>query len=117
MHDIFRFLRLPASSKVLASPWKFAPHGQCGTEVSELLPHLAEIVDDITLIRSVQTGVNNHGQSIYALNTGRTLAENDLEIREEIARSSARLVANRVAHKLRAREVDELVERLREACP
>jgi ATP phosphoribosyltransferase len=46
--------------------------------------------------------------------TGRTLRENDLEVREEIARSSARLVANRVAHKLRAAEVDDLVARLRE---
>jgi ATP phosphoribosyltransferase/ATP phosphoribosyltransferase regulatory subunit len=49
------------------------------------------------------------------VDTGRTLAENDLEIREEIALSSARLVANRVAHKLRPREVDDLAERLREA--
>ena len=47
--------------------------------------------------------------------TGRTLAENKLEEREEIARCSARLVANRVAHKLRAREVDDLTARLREA--
>jgi ATP phosphoribosyltransferase len=45
--------------------------------------------------------------------TGRTLAENGLEIREEIASSTARLVANRVSHKLRAAEVDNLVERLR----
>ncbi len=45
--------------------------------------------------------------------TGRTLAENGLEVREEIATSTARLVSNRVAHKLRATEVDELVERLR----
>ena len=49
------------------------------------------------------------------VDTGRTLEENDLEVREEIAGSSARLVANRVAHKLRAREVDELAERLRKA--
>ena len=43
-------------------------HGQCGMELSELLPNFAGIVDDeITLIRSMQTGVNNHGQSIYAL--------------------------------------------------
>ncbi len=48
------------------------------------------------------------------VDTGRTLAENGLEIREEIAASSARLVANRVAHKLRAAEVDELIARLRE---
>jgi ATP phosphoribosyltransferase len=45
--------------------------------------------------------------------TGRTLKENGLEIREEIAPSTARLVANRISHKLRAAEVDDLVERLR----
>jgi ATP phosphoribosyltransferase len=45
--------------------------------------------------------------------TGRTLAENGLEVREEIAISTARLIANRVSHKLRAGEVDDLVERLR----
>jgi ATP phosphoribosyltransferase len=49
------------------------------------------------------------------VDTGRTLAENDLEVREEIAACTARLVANRVAHKLRAAEVDALVERIREA--
>jgi ATP phosphoribosyltransferase len=47
--------------------------------------------------------------------TGRTLAENDLEEREEIALCTARLVANRVAHKLRAAEVDDLTARLRAA--
>jgi ATP phosphoribosyltransferase len=49
------------------------------------------------------------------VDTGRTLEENELEVREEIAGSSARLVANRVAHKLRAAEVDGFAERLREA--
>jgi ATP phosphoribosyltransferase len=48
------------------------------------------------------------------VDTGRTLAENDLEIREVIETSTARLVGNRIAHKLRAEEVDALVERLRE---
>jgi hypothetical protein len=43
-------------------------------ELSELLPHLAEIADDITLIRSMHTGVNNHGESLYALSSGRTIA-------------------------------------------
>ena len=60
-----------ASSKVLASPWKFAPRGQSGVELSELLPHLANVIDDVTVIRSMHTGVNNHVQSINALNTGR----------------------------------------------
>ncbi len=60
-----------ASTKVLGSPWKFRQYGQCGTPVSELLPHLSGIVDDITVVRSMHTGVNNHGQSIHALNSGR----------------------------------------------
>jgi len=47
--------------------------------------------------------------------TGRTLEENDLEVREEIVECTARFVANRVAHKLRAAEVDRLADRMREA--
>lgn len=63
-----------ASSKVMASPWKFSKRGQCGMELSDLLPYTSRIVDDITLIRSMHTDVNNHVQSIHALNTGRTTA-------------------------------------------
>jgi len=62
-----------ASATMLGSPWKFQKYGECGMEISELLPHLAKIVDDICLIRSTRTGVNNHGQSIRALNTGQTV--------------------------------------------
>jgi ATP phosphoribosyltransferase len=47
--------------------------------------------------------------------TGRTLEENELEVREEIVECTARLVANRVAHKLRAAEIDELTASLRGA--
>lgn len=47
--------------------------------------------------------------------TGRTLEENDLEVREEIVECTARFVANRVAHKIRAAEVDDLTARLRRA--
>ena len=63
-----------ASAKLLGSPWKFSPRGNCGMELSELLPALGEVADDITLVRSMHTGVNNHGQSIFALNSGRTVA-------------------------------------------
>ena len=48
------------------------------------------------------------------VDTGRTLAENELEVREEIAPCTARLVANRVTHKLRAGEVDAFADRMRE---
>ena len=47
--------------------------------------------------------------------TGTTLRENGLVVREEIATSTARLIANPVAHKLRAREIDALLERIRAA--
>lgn len=63
-----------ASARILGCPWKFAPQGKCGMELSELVPHLGEIADDVTLIRSMYTGVNNHGQSIDALNTGRPIS-------------------------------------------
>ncbi|MCC6492902.1 MAG: DUF1501 domain-containing protein [Pirellulales bacterium] len=59
-----------ASRKLFASPWKFRNYGQCGMELSELLPCLGAIADDVCLIRSMHTGVNNHEQSINALNTG-----------------------------------------------
>lgn len=62
-----------ASSKILGCPWKFSRHGECGAPVSELLPRLAEVVDDLTIVRSTRTGVNNHGQSIRALQNGRIL--------------------------------------------
>ncbi len=63
-----------ASSKVFGSPWKFAKHGQCGMELSELLPHLATVVDEITLIRSMTSAVSNHAQALYAMNGGRITA-------------------------------------------
>ena len=59
-----------ASAKLFGCPWKFAPRGECGMELSELIPALSEIADDICLVRSMHTGVSNHGQSINAMNTG-----------------------------------------------
>jgi len=63
-----------SSAKIWSGPWKWDRYGQCGMELSELVPHLGAIADDVTLIRSMHTGVNNHGQSIYALHHGRITA-------------------------------------------
>jgi len=63
-----------STAKIWSGPWKCDRYGQCGMELSELVPHLGSIADDITLIRSMHTGVNNHGQSIYALHHGRITA-------------------------------------------
>lgn len=51
------------------------------------------------------------------VDTGRTMRENGLEEREEISVCTARLLANRVAHKLRVEEIDGMTDRLREAAP
>lgn len=59
-----------ASKTLLASPWKFAKRGECGTEISELLPHLAEVIDDVCLIRSMHTGANGHEVSIRYFHGG-----------------------------------------------
>ena len=60
-----------ASKKLFGSPWKFERHGECGMEVSELLPHFSRIVDDVCLIRSMHTDINGHEPSIWSMNTGR----------------------------------------------
>ena len=60
-----------ASKKLLGSPWKFAKRGECGTEVSELLPHFSSIVDDVCVIRSMHTGHNGHEVSIRYFHGGR----------------------------------------------
>src|SRR5262245_38547421 len=46
--------------KLLASPFKFAKHGQCGMEMSELVPHMARLSDEITLVRSMTTDSVDH---------------------------------------------------------
>ena len=50
--------------------WDFQPHGQCGTEVSTLFPHVAECVDDIALIRSMHTSHSNHYNATLGMHTG-----------------------------------------------
>ena len=59
-----------ASKKLFGSPWSFARHGQSGTPVSSLLPHLSEIVDDICVINSMHTGANGHEVSIRYFHGG-----------------------------------------------
>ncbi len=59
-----------ASKKLLGSPFKFHKHGECGTELSELLPCTADIVDDLCLIRSMHTGANGHEVSIRYFHSG-----------------------------------------------
>jgi hypothetical protein len=60
-----------ASRKVLGPIAPFRRYGECGMEMSELLPHIGGVADDICLIRSMHSEVNNHLPGIYALNCGK----------------------------------------------
>ncbi|MFN0126872.1 MAG: DUF1501 domain-containing protein [Verrucomicrobiales bacterium] len=55
---------------LLPSPWEFKAHGQCGAPVSELLPHLARLTDDLCFIRSMQGSNSRHGGALLELHTG-----------------------------------------------
>ena len=61
---------ISAVPKLLASPWKFARHGQSGQWVSELLPHLSRHVDDLCIVRSMHSRGQSHGQAVSMLHTG-----------------------------------------------
>jgi Protein of unknown function (DUF1501) len=62
------------AGKLLASPFKFQPHGQSGTVLSELVPHMAGIADDITLVRSMTTESVDHESALRLIHTGKVLA-------------------------------------------
>ncbi len=55
---------------IAPSIYKFAKHGESGTEVSELLPHTAKMVDDIAVVRSMWTEAINHDPAITYIQTG-----------------------------------------------
>jgi hypothetical protein len=58
--------KLPVASSI----FKFGRHGQSGTWVSELLPHTAKIIDDIAIIKTVNTDAINHDPAITFIQTG-----------------------------------------------
>jgi len=58
--------------RVLKSPWRFGQYGQSGRWVSELFPHVAKHVDDLCVIRSMQTEGVAHGPATLFLHTGAT---------------------------------------------
>jgi hypothetical protein len=60
-----------ADNVLMGSPYKFEKRGSCGMDVSELLPHTATIVDEITLVRSMYTEHNNHSEALVMLQTGK----------------------------------------------
>lgn len=67
----YAFIRPDAS--LMAPRFAFARHGQSGAELSEMLPHLSRVVDDIAIVKSVHTDQFNHAPAQIFLNTGSPL--------------------------------------------
>jgi hypothetical protein len=59
-----------ANGNIMASPWTTQPRGQSGMIATDLFPQLAELADDLAVIRSMTTKVNEHAQGNYAAHTG-----------------------------------------------
>jgi len=66
----YRAAFINPNSKLLGPKFKFAKHGNCGAELSELLPQLATIVDDVTIVKSMVTDAFNHAPAQIQMNTG-----------------------------------------------
>src|SRR5437588_2685294 len=66
----YRAAFINPSSKLLGPKFKFARHGQCGAELSELLPHLATVGADIAIVKSMVTDAFNHAPGQILMNTG-----------------------------------------------
>jgi hypothetical protein len=62
---------ITSAGALMRSPFKFTRHGQCGTWVSDALPHLARHVDDIALLRSMYTTNLTHEPAIYLIQSGK----------------------------------------------
>lgn len=65
-----RYAFIQPNAAILAPRFKFARHGQGGAVLSEVLPYLAEVVDDIAIVKSVHTDLFNHAPAQLYLNTG-----------------------------------------------
>src|SRR5688572_20995094 len=65
-----RFAFIKGVPKMLGTPHKFSRHGQSGAELSNLLPHLATVADDIAIVRSMHTDQFNHAPAQIFLFTG-----------------------------------------------
>ena len=61
------------AGKLFRSPWKFHQHGESGLAISELLPHLATVADELAVVRSMHTTHPNHEPAIFKYQSGRLI--------------------------------------------
>jgi len=65
-----RYAFIRSDAAVMGPRFKFAKHGQCGAEISEVLPELAKVVDEIAMLKAVKTDQFNHAPAQMLFNTG-----------------------------------------------
>ncbi|HTD66947.1 MAG TPA: DUF1501 domain-containing protein, partial [Candidatus Limnocylindria bacterium] len=65
-----RFAFIKGVPKMLGTPHKFEKHGQAGVELSTMLPHLKDVVDDLCVVKSMYTDQFNHAPAQLFLHTG-----------------------------------------------
>lgn len=70
-HQQFALIR--GTPRLKGSPFRFAPRGQSGVVISELMPKLASVADELTVIRSMKTDTNVHDPAVNMLNCGTQL--------------------------------------------
>ncbi|HEX4796444.1 MAG TPA: DUF1501 domain-containing protein [Humisphaera sp.] len=68
----YRAAFINPNSKLLGPKFKFARYGESGAELTNLLPHLSTVVDDITIVKSMYTDAFNHAPAQILMNTGST---------------------------------------------
>ena len=74
VHDAnFETFQQGNTNKLMGAPYPFKRYGQCGMELSELLPHTGSIADNLCLVRSLVTDNNNHTEAIIMFASGKIL--------------------------------------------
>ena len=69
--EIEKHFRNRKETTLMASPFEFRPYGESGMEFSEVVPHLGSVADELTLVRSMYTDRNNHGEGWIMIQTGK----------------------------------------------
>ena len=67
-----KYAFIQPDAALYATEFKFSKHGQCGAELSEALPHLADVADDIAIVKSMSTDAFNHAPGQVLMQTGST---------------------------------------------
>lgn len=72
-HQQFALIR--GTPNLKGSPYKFQQHGQSGVVISELMPHLSKVGDELTVVRSMHTDTNVHDPAVNFMNSGGLLGD------------------------------------------